>query len=295
MPAQVGAVVVEYRSPRLTIDCVRELLIQGVACVMVVDNSDDSGASLSALLDEFAANASVVIDSPGENIGFAAGVNRGFARLAVRGDFRRIVMINNDAVAGPGLIAALASEFESHPDALVAFPAIAHAGQMLREIYYHRWLAMVHHRPVPGTFRVPRGCCMMVATDRFRDKIFDETFFIYGEEIELGWRLRHRPGALRFVPDVVVDHVGSASTSLGSAFYEERTAAAHLLLSAFLAGHGPTAWAVTCTRLASITARSLVRALRAQSIVPIRALYSGSKIAAAAKACRQLSEERPPY
>jgi GT2 family glycosyltransferase len=47
---------------------------------------------------------------------------------------------------------------------------------------------------------------------------FDENFFAYFEDVDLGFRLQLKGYACRYVPDAVVKHVGSATTSRKSDF-----------------------------------------------------------------------------
>jgi GT2 family glycosyltransferase len=47
---------------------------------------------------------------------------------------------------------------------------------------------------------------------------FEERFFCYGEDVELGFRLRLQGGRCLQVADAIVHHVGSASTGKRSAF-----------------------------------------------------------------------------
>jgi len=82
-----------------------------------------------------------------------------------------------------------------------------------------------------------------------------------------------------YLPQVLVQHEGSASSGLGTPFYESRMVAAHLILarklaigpiarSGLLLGHGMM-----------LTARALVRATRYRSLVPLRALLVGWALA----------------
>jgi len=47
---------------------------------------------------------------------------------------------------------------------------------------------------------------------------FDENFFAYFEDVDLGFRLQLKGHVCRYVPDAVVEHVGSATTSRYSDF-----------------------------------------------------------------------------
>jgi GT2 family glycosyltransferase len=48
---------------------------------------------------------------------------------------------------------------------------------------------------------------------------FDEDYFCYGEDVDLGFRLRLAGHEARYVPDAVVEHVGGASSTSQFATY----------------------------------------------------------------------------
>jgi GT2 family glycosyltransferase len=64
--------------------------------------------------------------------------------------------------------------------------------------------------------------CAAAALYRTQDVLdaglFDEDFFCYSEDVDLGFRLRLRGGRCLYVPDAVVEHVGSAITGKRSDF-----------------------------------------------------------------------------
>ncbi len=83
MPAVIGAVVVDHDAGPLLERCVRSILDDGGAPVIVVENgaAGSTGAALEELLGRRPAPP-VRIVRPGRNLGFGAGVNRGLAALA---------------------------------------------------------------------------------------------------------------------------------------------------------------------------------------------------------------------
>ncbi len=269
MSTRLQALVIEYRSSHRTIACVKALLGQGVPVAQVVDNSADNGVTRALLVEAFADDDRVRILDAGANLGFAAGVNLGLRHRVSD----RVLLINNDALPGGEVISALDAALDAAPDVCIAFPSLMHAGRPLGRVYYHRWLALLTSRRWPGTFEVPRGCCMLVALDRMSvSSLFDEQFFMYGEEIALGWHL-HRLGAhISHVGAVWVEHEGSATAMRGSPFYEERTALAHLLLSNVLAERVSEQRALAVVRVSMLVLRALVRSLRQRSLLPLYAL-----------------------
>lgn len=273
MKRLTAGVVVEYRAPTHTAKCVQAMLSQGVEKIFVVDNSDDNGATYSLLEELLPGDLRIRLEPAKENLGFAAGVNLGLGLARENSGADRILIINNDAVPGPGLVGSLANALDADPRRLIAYPSLLHAGTKMDEVYYNRWFATVAEKPGYGSFRVPRGCCMMVAVDRLPGPLFDESFFMYGEEIALGWDLREQPEALCWVPDALAVHEGSVGSKIGSLFYEHRTAAAHLLLTHRLAQGAGNRIILSMVRTPVVLLRATVRAVRARSWVPLTALY----------------------
>jgi GT2 family glycosyltransferase len=274
----VIALVVNFRDTHRTLHCVRSLLDSNVCHVVVWDNSADSGASAIELGTFLAGDDRISIEASPCNLGFAAGVNRGLQVCRQRMEQAWILLINNDAIAPLGLANKLANALAEDKRMLLAFPALMHAGHRLDEIYYQRWFALLSERHFPGAFRIPRGCCLMLAADRWSGPLFDEDFFMYGEEIELGWRLRARAGAMACINDILVEHEGSASSRLGSPFYEARLVAAHLLLARKLASNHVDACLLCAIRVPVLLSRALLRSLRFRSWTPWLALWQGLRI-----------------
>lgn len=287
MNPTVEVIIVEYRAPARTIACIYSLLHQNVLKVHVVDNSDDEGATRKTLQNEFFNDARVDLIDSGGNIGFASAVNIGVARCIQK----RALVINNDAIAGPGMVAELVDSLAKNSRSLIAFPSLVHAGKPLHRVFYNTWLILLTARWLPGSYEVPRGCCMLIAIDRLPYKrLFDEQFFMYGEELELGWRLRTTRNALAWVPAATVMHEGSATSVRGSAFYEERTALAHLLLGQHLATKGVVGTLRKSTRHLAISLRALFRSVRQQSWLPMISL----RVAWLHAAARESRMTQPP-
>jgi GT2 family glycosyltransferase len=257
----------------------RSLLANGVVGVVVWDNSADEGRSAAELGPEIAGDERIRVHVSPENVGFAAGVNRGLELCAQLYPRARVLLINNDARLLPGGLEALVNVLEQHPESKIAFPAINHSGVVGGLSYYHRLTGILSGRPHPGCFPYASGCCMLLATDRLEMPLFDDDFFMYGEDAELGWRLHDRPGAMLFVDQVLVDHDGSASSGLGSAFYEAHMVAAHLILVRKLSDKCAGRIALYTFRMPVLLVRACVRAKRFRSLVPLAALWNGARLA----------------
>ena len=275
-PPIIG-LTLNYRDATRTLRCINSLLKEGAVHVLVLDNSEDDGASATALSQSLNVNAKVSIEVSLTNLGFAAGVNRGIEWITVRFGQAWVLLLNNDAHLLSGAISPLAEALTEHTQSVIAYPDIDNAGSITGTVYYQRHTGLLSSRPLPGSFPHASGCCQLIAVERSETTLFDEDFFMYGEDAELGARL----GVARMthVPKTLVYHEGSQSSGLGSDFYETRMIAAHWLLAHKLARSHTDLALLVCARFFTLGARAFLRALRFRSSMPIRALSRGWRIA----------------
>ena len=215
----VTVCVIAYNSGPTLRTCLERLGAQSFRDfeALVIDNaSPDAGDA--AIAAEFPW-AQLVRNA--ENLGFAGAGNQA-ARLA-RG--RWFVLLNPDAYAEPGwlgeLMAAAArqpkvSSFtsrqlaEDRPGLLDGLGDVMSIfGIPYRGGYLNRDEG---HFPEGEVFS-PCGAAMMIDRALFlRLGGFDEDFFCYGEDVDLGYRLQLAGEPTLLVPDAVIRHVGSASS-----------------------------------------------------------------------------------
>lgn len=269
----IAALVLNYRDAARTSRCVASLLSAGVMHVCVWDNSADEGASAAALRDMVAEDDRLSLHVSGHNLGFAAGVNRGLAWLRGRYPEAWVLLLNNDAYLLPGALPALRAALLQQPHAVVAYPAIRQGGRVQGPLYYQRHSGLITHRPLPGSIPYATGCCLLLATDRWTGPWFDETFFMYGEDVELSWRLG--PQRLVHVPHARVVHEGSASSGMATPFYETQLVSSHWRLVDKLARTRVEAMLMRLGRACALPLRAGLRAWRYRSLVPLKALLWG--------------------
>lgn len=278
MSHPIIGLTLNYRDPVRTSRCIEYLLADGAAAVLVWDNSDDGGASVGDLRQRWQAEPRVVIEKSPRNLGFAAGVNRGIEAILTRWPNAWIMLINNDAILHRGALAALTQALVNHPEAVIAYPRVDHGGRVIGTIYYQRHFALLSFdKRLPGSFPYPSGSALLIAPERITLPLFDEDFFMYGEDMMLGWRLG--PTRMVHVPQVLAWHEGSASSHNGSVFYETRIAAGHWLLGRKLARSPFDRAVLILGRSLGLAARAVLRAIRSRSFVPLRALAVGWHLA----------------
>jgi GT2 family glycosyltransferase len=194
--------------------------------VIVVDNSGKGLARRSG------AGGARILESP-SNVGFGAAVNRGIQ--ASRAPF--VAVLNDDAVADPRWLEALLNAIERRPDAgmcasqvrLFGEHRLDSAGMLLARDGVAKQRG--HGRP-PEDFPVaeealfPSGSAALYRRAML-DQIggFDESFFLYCEDTDLGLRARWAGWKCLYVPDAVVEHHYSHSAGRASpvkAYFVER-------------------------------------------------------------------------
>jgi len=269
------AIVLNYRDAARTEACLRSLAGQGLDILLVVDNSADQHFSdeLAEMLTRLNAHVDCRLRllKPGSNLGFARGVN-----LALNDEDARhcdtFLLINNDAVAMPGMVVHLAAALVDADMAMVAPTVVDVTGKHQPMFWYQRFFGLLTAHSLPGSFPYLSGCCLLVRREMLEEgKLFDEDFFMYGEDTLLGWRLARAGRVLRRVNDAVVRHTSGGSSRQGQLFYEYHTARAHVLL-ALKTWHSPLEIPLLlATKSIGLALRALRRSARCGSGVPLLA------------------------
>jgi GT2 family glycosyltransferase len=211
-------------------ECLQSLKLQQVNQpfdVVVVDNGSNDG-SPEMVLSEPQHNplVQVVLLRNRENRGFCAANNQGFAAS----DTEFVALLNNDAEAEPGWLAALTDAFKGRPD-------VGMAASKILVYEDQRRIDKVGHLIYPdgqnrgrGTGELdqgqydrveevlwPDGCAAMYRRSML-DEIggFDEDFFAYADDAELGLRARIAGWKCLYIPQAVVRHHRGATLGLRS-------------------------------------------------------------------------------
>jgi len=279
MDHRVCAIILDYRAADRTEACLRSLIGQSLTTVYLVDNSasERASADLQETVDRLsgAVDFSIVTLNRGENLGFAKGVN-----LALRHDLcspsphEYYVLLNNDAVAGPSLVQGLIKTIDSDPRIALVSPRIVSSDPRRESgIWYHRYLGLLLSNPGRFRFHYFTGCCLLFRKELVdRKGLFDEAFFMYGEDAELGWRLTRQGKQMVCAKQVFVEHEYGPSVDRSSFFYEYHMARAHLLLTWKTLKHPVEIPLLLLSKLFSLGGRALVRCYRYRTSSPVAAL-----------------------
>jgi len=229
--ARVAAVVVNYNTAELLVDCVASLRAEGIKEIVVVDNAsvDDSRGRLAA------ADPAATFIPAGANRGYGAGAN-----IGLRATDSELVLVGNaDLVFEAGAIAALVAALDADPrrglvgprvlnrdgsvyPSVRTFPAIGDAlGHAFLGLVApsNRWSARYkmldwdHSRAAEADWI--SGSCFLARREAL-DALggFDEAYFMYSEDVDLCWRAWKRGWRVAYEPAAAVTHVQGASTDL---------------------------------------------------------------------------------
>lgn len=227
-PRTVAVVIPSWNSAGLLPRCLDSLADQGVELeVLVVDNGSRDG-SLELLHDRGVPHVALP-----RNVGFAAAVNLGAARVASE----TILALNADTMLEPGAVSSLLSALEADRTLGGVQPRILQlegatgasnvdaarlysAGQALTRDgralelgagcqQEARWL---RGREIFGVC----GAACMLRRGLFTELGgYDERYFAFYEDVDLNVRARIAGRRFEYVPEAIVWHLGNASWQTG--------------------------------------------------------------------------------
>lgn len=228
----VTVIVVTLNNLNLLINCLRSLYAQDYAAmeIVVVDNgSDDDIAGMVSA--EFPKVRMIRLD---KNHGFAGGNNRGIEMA--QGEY--VALINNDAVASPTWLRSLVetAESDSKIGAVASIVIDGHRPEVLDSCGVGIGLdgmsrQAMRKMPVPELIQPQEvllfsGCaCLLRMEALIAVGLFDEDFFAYCEDTDLGLRMRRVDWKIVVAPNAYVEHYYSMTGgkfSLQKVYWVER-------------------------------------------------------------------------
>lgn len=225
-PHLASVIVLTWNGKEHLEECLSALLAQTYPEkeIILTDNASTDG-TVAFVRDRF---PSVRVVANGKNLGYAGGNNQGIR--AARGAY--VALINNDTRADPAWLSEMVAVMQSDPSCgMVAGKILSYGDRRVIDNVGH-----VFYRD--GTFRgrgrlevdrgqydrpeevlSPSGCALLFRRSALdRVGLFDDEFFIYGDDAELSLRLRLNGWKAVYAPAAVVYHKYSASTGAYSPF-----------------------------------------------------------------------------
>lgn len=192
--------------------------------LILVDNASTDGSADGLRLDHI---QHVTFMPLTENTGFARGNN--LAAAKARGEW--LILLNPDTLAAPNWLAAFRAATRAHPEVFMfagatidmtdtdkldgAGDCYLFAGLPWRGGYQRS----ASELPKAGTCFSPCGASAMFRRELFLEAGgFDERYFCYCEDVDLGFQLRLEGYECVFWPDAKAAHYGSASSGVASPF-----------------------------------------------------------------------------
>jgi GT2 family glycosyltransferase len=225
---EISIIIPTWNSAAVIHTCLEHLVAQTFRDfeVIIVDNATADG-SIENLKEKWL-TLMMHVEKLETNEGFATANNIG-ARLA-RGEW--LALLNADAFPEPDWLEKLLHAAENNPDfsSFSSRQIQTNARELLDgagDAYHITGLAWRHHYNKPireygRDFREVFSACPAAALYSRESFLhaggFDEDYFSYFEDVDLGFRLRLNGEKCLYVPDAVVHHVGSASTGKRSDF-----------------------------------------------------------------------------
>ncbi len=223
IPRRVAVLIISYEQPELLRDCLRSVLasLDGITAfltrICVVDN-----ASTKIDIPQFRAEfPAVEFLKLSENRGFAGGNNAGWKHLAASDsppDY--VALLNPDTFVDPEWLTLLVERMESQPQVAAAQPAILLHPEtncintLGNDCHYLGFGLMRGYRNSVDTLpqdvcEIPSasGAAVLLRASVLRDVgLFDERYFLYLEDTELGWKLRLAGYRIELVPRSRIYH-----------------------------------------------------------------------------------------
>lgn len=226
----VSVILVNYKGAQDTISCLRafaEIDWPAVNMEFIVVDNDSGDGSLEVISSAF---PQVRVVETGANLGFAGGCNVGVD--VSTGEF--VAFINNDARPHSQWIRSAVKEFDRDASiGAVASKVLDWSGERIDFVDASlTWFGMGYKREVEradnGSWQTPKdvlygtGAALFIRSSLFRAVGgFDERFFMFYEDVDLGWRLNLLGSRVRYVPESIAYHRHHATMKKFGSFREQ--------------------------------------------------------------------------
>ena len=218
-----SVILVTYNSEPFIQKAMDALLAQTVAPSHIV--IVDTGSKERGYLEKYQACATLLFEKP--QAGFCRGNNTGYQALFPRTKY--VLLLNPDAFLTPCFIERAIAKMEEHPscgaltgqtlgfDLANDRPSGFYDTTGIFSTWYGKWYDRDQGLPVGKALepqKIPAICgalyfCRKKALDEVvirGNEVFDSSFYMYKEDIDLSLRMRKKGWDLWFFPDLIAYH-----------------------------------------------------------------------------------------
>jgi GT2 family glycosyltransferase len=228
--AKVTVVVVNYNAGEVILECLKKVFLSLIELQCIVIDNASADGSLLEIQKKYADDVRVKIVANDENTGFAAGCNQGL-RLA---NTEYILFLNPDCFVDENTIESVLSALDKNSQAGMAgclihgsngveqrgcrrrFPTLLTSLMRLTglcKIFPQQCqefdLINTNLPSGPVVVDAISGAFMLVKQAALNDVgVFDEGYWLYGEDLDLCKRFQLKCWDVLFVPTITVQHIG---------------------------------------------------------------------------------------
>ncbi|MBD3360095.1 MAG: glycosyltransferase [Candidatus Buchananbacteria bacterium] len=231
---KVAIIIVNYNGQEYLHDCLSSLLSldypQELYKIILVDNAS-SDNSVEFVKNNFP-QVEIIVNQ--QNLGFAQGNNVAMAK-ALQRDFDYILLINQDTISQPDFLSKIIKVAEADEKIaavqprLMLHPQTDKVNSLGNAIHYLGFgYSLGANQPLSGdlqSFEIAyaSGAALLMKSEVLKQiGLFDPDFFMYHEDLDLGWRMRMAGYKIMVVPESVVYHKYEFSRSVKKYYYMER-------------------------------------------------------------------------
>lgn len=228
---QIAAAIVNYNTRDELRACLVGVIQSGITEIVVVDNASSDG-SAEMVRQEF---PQVHLEANPVNTGYGSGANRAIALCS--SPF--VLLLNSDTLTPRNLLEPLCQYLDLHPQAAVVGPRLLNLDGTWQASFFHfpsplftllqatslgklaARIPLLKDRYLPASDpdqsrQVPwvLGAALVIRRSAFEEVGgFDESYFMFSEEVDLCYRLQQAGWQVHYAPVVDIVHIYGASTS----------------------------------------------------------------------------------
>lgn len=234
MSKNVAIIILNYNGKKYLPDCLSSLVNidypQENYKIIFADN-DSSDDSVDYVRNNF---TQIQIMQHDKNYGFAQGNNIGMQRMLEKG-YDYILLLNQDTIVEPDFLTKLVKQADSDETIgslqprIMLYPDKDQVNSLGNSIHYLGFgfssggYQEFKGDTSPKKVAYASGACLLLKSEVLEKVgLFDPDFFMYHEDLDLGWRIRMAGYKNVVVPDSVIYHKFEFSKSLKKYYYMER-------------------------------------------------------------------------